>query len=290
MNIPGLLLAFTLISILGIFLSIILGIIGLVNPKLLKIKSRPRVLLIFGGSIVVLICMIISFLLLMPTDEEFADSVETAIAETQALWTAIPTSTDYPTHTPYPTYTEIPTYTPAVVTATITFTPSISPTITLTSSPTLTPFPTKTSRELSNITAKSLGCRSIYSDDAGRWVPLYEHFLIREDSSPNIFTYGFITIDCQGSDSIACSGYDGFFSALKEKVHSYQEYYIWYIDRNSSKVYSVNGNAIGLTTGYPEITTTGKGYPSKIFDHFESMFSDNWPFPMPPTYIEELCY
>jgi len=50
-------------------------------------------------------------------------AIQTAIAQTQASWTSVPTSTSYPTHTPYPTQTQLPTLTPY---------------------PTYTPFPTRT--------------------------------------------------------------------------------------------------------------------------------------------------
>ena len=40
-----------------------------------------------------------------------AGPIQTAIAETQALWTPIPTQTPYPTYTPFPTATFTPTAT-----------------------------------------------------------------------------------------------------------------------------------------------------------------------------------
>jgi hypothetical protein len=39
-------------------------------------------------------------------------AIETAVVETHAAWTPVPTQTPYPTLTPYPTHTAFPTYTP----------------------------------------------------------------------------------------------------------------------------------------------------------------------------------
>jgi hypothetical protein len=39
-------------------------------------------------------------------------AIETAVVETHAAWTAVPTQTPYPTHTPQPTHTAFPTFTP----------------------------------------------------------------------------------------------------------------------------------------------------------------------------------
>lgn len=190
------------------------------------------------------------------------------------------------------------TVTPSL-TPSITLTPSISPTITLTPSPTITssltptPLPTKSFGELGDITARMLVCRSIYSEDAGRRLPLYEHFLYREDSSYNISNHGFITIDCQGSHGNACADYDGYFVANLEDAYGYDEMYIWYIERNLSNVYSVNGNAIGLTENLERLSPDRGPFPSNIVNYMEAQFGNpdfvKGTIPRFPSYFEDLC-
>jgi hypothetical protein len=190
------------------------------------------------------------------------------------------------------------TVTPSLIPS-ITLTPSISPTITLTPSPTIppsktpTPLPTKSYGELADITARMLACRSIYSDDAGRWLPLYDHFLYREENSYNISNQGFITIDCQGSHGNACAEYNGYFVANNEIVYGNNEMYIWYIERNLSKVYSVNGNAIGLTKNFERFSPNKGLFPPNIINYMEEQFRNpdfvKGTIPRPLTYFKEEC-
>lgn len=201
---------------------------------------------------------------------------------------SIPTETIFPSRTPEDTPTPTNTATPMIsLTPSITFTPSVTPTSTQ------TPLPTQTYKELSNTTARMLACRSINSDDAGRWVPLYEHFLIREESSYYILNHGFMTIDCRGDHGNACGDLDGYFIGNKEDVSKYKEMYIWYVDRDLSGIYAVNGNAIGLTTTLPRFSESKGGYPSNMLDYLESLYaSPNFvtgAIPRQPTYFEEIC-
>jgi hypothetical protein len=64
-------------------------------------------------------------------------AIQTAISETQAVWTQVPTHTAYSTYTPFPTYTLQPTIFIAKI-VTLTYTPTIIYT------PTITPTPTNT--------------------------------------------------------------------------------------------------------------------------------------------------
>lgn len=52
--------------------------------------------------------ILITFLLAACTAAPSPAAIGTAIAETQAAWTPVPTNTFYPTYTPYPTPTTIP--------------------------------------------------------------------------------------------------------------------------------------------------------------------------------------
>jgi len=71
-------------------------------------------------------------------------AIQTAIAQTKALWTSIPTNTAYPTHTPNNTFT--PWVVTELVIPTFTVTPLFTPTITDTAlPPTETPNLTQTS-------------------------------------------------------------------------------------------------------------------------------------------------
>jgi hypothetical protein len=76
----------------------------------------------------ILFATLVLFLLVGCNASEKA--VQTAIAETQARWT------DVPTNTPYPTYTDKP---PRVVTRILTLTPSPTPAFSATASNTRTP-------------------------------------------------------------------------------------------------------------------------------------------------------
>jgi hypothetical protein len=88
-----------------------------------------------------------------------ASQVQEVIAQTQAMWTSIPTNTPFPTYTPFPintpfpTYTAFPTYTlqptiavevTRIVMVTQTYTPTPLYTPTITSTPTNTFTPTNT--------------------------------------------------------------------------------------------------------------------------------------------------
>jgi hypothetical protein len=53
-----------------------------------------------------------------------SQALQTAIAQTQAVWTPIPTQTPYPTPTPYPTQTFYPTPTKLIVTRVMVWTPT----------------------------------------------------------------------------------------------------------------------------------------------------------------------
>jgi len=74
-------------------------------------------------------------LVLMAACKASAAAVQTAISETQAAWTPVPSQTRYPTYTLQPVVI-------LVVTVTSSPTPLFTPTITLTPSPTLTRTPT----------------------------------------------------------------------------------------------------------------------------------------------------
>jgi hypothetical protein len=88
-----------------------------------------------------------------------ASQVQSVIAQTQAMWTPIPTNSPFPTYTPFPfntpfpTYTAFPTYTQQptfavevtkIVMVTPTYTPTPLYTPTITSTPTNTFTPTQT--------------------------------------------------------------------------------------------------------------------------------------------------
>jgi hypothetical protein len=93
---------------------------------------------------------LVVFALILVACAPYPSQVQKVIAQTQAVWTSIPTNTPYPTFTPFPTYTAFPTYThePTIavevtrivmVTPTYTFTPRYTPTITSTRTNTFTP-------------------------------------------------------------------------------------------------------------------------------------------------------
>ncbi len=59
-----------------------------------------------------IICNLFLVCFLISACAPSTDVIQTAIAETQAVWTPIPTLTPYPTYTPYPTVTLTPSATP----------------------------------------------------------------------------------------------------------------------------------------------------------------------------------
>ena len=106
------------------------------------------------------ILVLIALLLLSCSSAPSGNSIQTAIAQTQAAQatsTWIPTNTPYSTYTPFPTYTQLPTIAIEVtrivmVTLTSTQTPLYTPTITNTPTntftPTMTPNKTQTAEAL----------------------------------------------------------------------------------------------------------------------------------------------
>jgi hypothetical protein len=106
---------------------------------------------------------VVIFVLLLVACAPSASQVQKVIAQTQAMWTSIPTNTPFPTFTPFPTYTAFSTYTQqptivvevtriVIVTPTSTAAPLHTPTITNTPTntftPTITPNATQTTETL----------------------------------------------------------------------------------------------------------------------------------------------
>jgi hypothetical protein len=96
-------------------------------------------------------CLVLFAIFLMACSPS-ASRVQQAIAQTQLMWTSIPTNTPYPTYTRFPTYTVYPTYTPKPlirfevtrvvwVTPIHTFTHQFTPTMTSTPMPTIPKIP-----------------------------------------------------------------------------------------------------------------------------------------------------
>jgi hypothetical protein len=123
-----------------------------------------------------------------------ASQVQEVIAQTQAMWTSIPTNTPFPTYTPFPintpfpTYTAFPTYTlqptiavevTRIVMVTQTYTPTPLYTPTITSTPTNTFTPTNTPNATQ--TAEALHLANLREDKGDGF------YLVNIDIAPGIW-------------------------------------------------------------------------------------------------------
>lgn len=78
--------------------------------------------------------LIVAAILILSACAPSAESIQQAIAQTQTVWTPIPTQTAYPTYTAVPTI-----FVTKIVTPTFTPTPIFTPTVTNTPAPTIDP-------------------------------------------------------------------------------------------------------------------------------------------------------
>jgi hypothetical protein len=129
-----------------------------------------------------------------------ASQVQKAIAQTQAMWTSVPTNTPFSTYTQFPVNTPFPTYTlqPSIavevtkivmVTPTYTPTPLYTPTITSTPTNTFTPTNTPNATQ----TAEALLLAKL-REDKGNGL-----YLVKIDIAPGVWRSNGANDDCYWS-------------------------------------------------------------------------------------------